>query len=79
MEDSYLDAISEIVPGFLYIGGGNCYSNTAFFLERPACYVLNCSGVLALLDACLLLNGCVARGRAQAHMLRHQVPAGEGV
>jgi hypothetical protein len=44
MEDSYLDVISEIVPGFLYIGGGNCPTNSAFFMERPACYVLNCSG-----------------------------------
>ncbi len=41
--DSYLDAISEIVPGFLYIGGANCPTNTAFFAERPACYALNCS------------------------------------
>lgn len=43
MEESYLDAISEIIPGFLYLGGANCTTNTAWFAERPACYALNCS------------------------------------
>lgn len=33
-QSSYLDAISEIIPGFLYIGGGNAHNNSLFFMER---------------------------------------------
>jgi hypothetical protein len=41
--DSYTDCISEIIPGFLFIGG--CYSveNRAFFTDRGVGFALNAS------------------------------------
>ncbi len=38
--DSYADCISEIVPGFLFIGGCNSPANTAFFADRGVTYAL---------------------------------------
>ncbi len=38
--DSYLDCISEVIPGFLFLGGSNSPSNRAFFTDRGVVYAL---------------------------------------
>jgi hypothetical protein len=38
--DSYADCISEIIPGFLFIGGCNSPQNRAFFTDRAVSYAL---------------------------------------
>ncbi len=38
--DNYADAISEIIPGFLFIGGCNAPTNESFFTDRGVRYAL---------------------------------------
>jgi protein-tyrosine phosphatase len=38
--DSFADAISEIIPGFLFIGGCNAPANVGFFTDRGVRYAL---------------------------------------
>jgi hypothetical protein len=38
--DNYADCISEVIPGFLFIGGCNAPQNRAFFTDRGVMYAL---------------------------------------